>query len=272
LLRFTPLDAAGGMLAAGTFGVLLGSVIAGGFPGAAAACNSNAGGGQATQQSGQFTEGAASLNLELTCADLDVTREAGQAWSVDLNVTGQPTIEAGSTSLTLRSPRSGVFNPFGSDRNEQWRIVMPTEQTLSANMTLNASTADLDLGDGALSNVNATFNASDVRLDMAGEATQTSSLNATLNAASVKLTLPLAQTSGGLTLNAASLDMCVPDGAGIRLDYHGTLSSDNFAAAGLVQSGGSWQSTNYDTTGVRINLGITANVSSITLDPTGGCT
>ncbi len=59
LLRFSRFDAIGGVLAAGTFGVLLGSVIAGGFPGAASACNAAAGtsSGPSTQQSGQFGEG-----------------------------------------------------------------------------------------------------------------------------------------------------------------------------------------------------------------------
>jgi hypothetical protein len=273
LLRFTHLDAIGGVLAAGTFGVLLGSVIAGGISGAASGCNAAAGANSEppTQQSGQFSEGTASLNLELSCADLEITRRAGQTWGVEVSATGVPTIETGATSLNLRSPRGGVFNPFGSDRHERWQVVMPTEQTLSANLTLNAATADMALGDGALSHVSATFNASDARLDLLGEATQSASLDATLNASSVTLQLPLAQTTGGLTLNAASLDMCVPEGAGIRIEYEGTLSSDNFAAAGLVQSGKTWQSNNYEKTGVRISLGITANVSSITLNPTGGC-
>ena len=272
LLHFTPMDAIGGTLAAGTFGVLLGSVIAGGIPGAASACNSSSPAGSTpTQQSGQFSEGAASLNLELNCADVSVGRQAGQSWSVQVNADGQPIIESGATSLTVRSPSNTVFNPFGSDRHEEWQVMMPTEQALSTNMTLNASTGDLELGGGAISNVSATFNGSDVTLDLLGEPTPAASLNTTLNASSVNVLLPLAQTNGSMTLNAASLEMCVPDGAGIRIDYHGTLSSDNFAAAGLVQAGQSWQSTNFDTTGVRINLGITANVSSLTLNPAGGC-
>jgi hypothetical protein len=278
LLRFTPFDAVGVVLSAATFGVLLGSLIAGGFPGGvASACNASrpTSGGPPLQHSGQFSGGSATLNLELTCAGLDITRQEGMAWNVDVTAVGDPTIEAGANSLSLGSPKNNVFNPFGNSEREKWNVVVPTEQALNLNMTLNAATGEMDVGNGPISSVNATFNGSDVDLSMFAEGTQSSAqsalLNTTLNASSVRMALPLAQTSGSVTVNASSLDMCVPAGAAIRVDYHGTLSSDNFAAAGLVQSGQAWQSTNYDTADARIALGVTANVSSITLNPTGGC-
>lgn len=272
LLRFTRFEALGGMLTSATVGLLFGVVLAGGFPGAATTCNSAQAAGPSVMHNGAFNGAAASLNLEITCGDVDVSRAPGQAWTVDVASSGNPTIESDPTSLRLRTPTGTTFIPFGSDRHEQWRVSLPTEQSLSVSMTMNAATARLGLGDGPVSNVDATFNASDVRLDLSSETSaSTLLLDATLNASTVRLSLPTASTSAGLTANAATLELCVPESVGIRIQYQDTLSSNNFAAAGLIQSDKTWQSPGYETSNTRAEIRVTANVSTISLSRSGGC-
>lgn len=276
LLRFTSLDALGGVVVAGTFGLLFGVLFAGGFPSAAAACASDStASGRTIERSGTLG-GELGLNVELTCAEMEVGRTPGGAWSANVRAGNQtPTIESTASSLDLRSASNGGWGPFGGAVREHWEVMLPTESNLSANITVNAGTLRATLGLGALRDVNATFNGADGVLDLGGYwgvSGPAVTLNSTLNASSVSLWLPGGVSStANVTLNAASLEVCAPADVGLRITYDDTLSSQNFGAAGLVQSGKTWQSTNYPTATARAELHISANISSTTLNPAGGC-
>jgi hypothetical protein len=272
LLRFSRFESLGGILTAGTFGILLGVVVAGGFPGPAAACNGDAVASEPGVQNGSFTGEAAIVDIKVTCADLDVARAAGGAWSVSVAGNASPSIESDSSSLRLRTQNSTRFNLFGNGPREGWHVTLPTEQALSVNLTVNAAEARLALGGGPVSNVEATYNAADGRLDL-GTVTPAAEtvMGITLNASSLELLLPNTVANGDMTLNAASLDLCAPPGAGLAITYRDTLSSDNFGEAGLAQVGNTWQSANFATAATHIDLRIQANVSTITLNPAGGC-
>jgi hypothetical protein len=219
-------------------------------------------------QSGSFGE-TAGLNAEISCGDFNVTRTSGVGWSVSVASDGTPVISSTADALTVRSREGSFVWPFDPTSRDQWQVALPAEAPLTANVTTNAAQARLVLGNGPVDSVSATFNASDALVDLA-DATSVRSdaqLNATLNASSVDLILPAASVSGGITLNAASLNVCT----GVRINYRETLSSNNFSAAGLVQNGELWQSPDYGTAATNIALRVTANVSSITLNPAGGC-
>ncbi len=272
LLRFTSFGALGGVVVAGTFGLLFGALFAGGFPSAATACVGAQPSGPPIVRSG--TVGSEiRFDVELTCAEMDVTRAPGTTWTVDVAAgDASPTIAATGNSLRLRSSSSG-FGPFTSNARDRWQVTLPADAALSANITVNAATARLALGDGALDGVSATYNAADGVLDLSSATwTTVSDLSATLNASSIGLILPNGSLDGNMTLNASSLELCVPAaGVGLQITYDDTLSSHNFGAASLVQSGKTWQSANYPTASGRVTLHVSANVSSITLNPSGGC-
>jgi hypothetical protein len=271
LLRFTPVAAIGGVIVAATAGMLVGAVLAGGIGGFAGSCSGTAGGGETTSLTGTFGD-RARVDIELTCAALAVERQAGPGWTVDAaHASGrQPTIEAAADQLTLRTEGGQVVLPFGDDTRRDWRVTLPLETALSANITLNASNAVVGLGGGPLESLNGTFNASDARLD-AASATDLQNLNLTFNAASGTLSLPAVSMAGNVTLNASSLTMCVAPEAGLRIAHSATLSSDNFGELGLTQSGEAWQTADYGSAAQRIDINVSSNVSSITLSRTGGC-
>ena len=274
LLRLTPYASLGGVVVAGTFGLLIGVLFAGGAPGVAAACTDGPTPDGATLvRDGTVSATQMSFDVEVTCAEIDVARAPGGAWHVDVAAgDSNPRLEADGSRVSLHSGNDNGLGLFGGDARERWNVSLPSEPALAASVTVNAATARLSLGHGALSSVSATYNASDGRLDLsAAGMSSASDLSLTLNASSLDLILPSAPLNGGITLNAASLKICSAPTMALSISYSDTLSSNNFAAAGLVANGQNWQSAGYDSAGTRIDLHLSANVSSIDLDRSGGC-
>ena len=270
LLRFTRAEALGGLVVAGTFGLLLGVLFAGGFPSAGVACGDSAVQGTPTSRTGTLEAGQR-VTMELSCANVSVARGPGNAWAAEVISPADRSWTATAEGGRLRLSSDASQFPFGSAR-QGWRVTLPGESPLDLSVTLNATSGTFRLGEGKLISLNSTLNASDATIDLRGVEPGTSAnIDATLNASSVKLTLPNVAVNANITTNASSLELCVAPETGLRISYDDTLSSHNFAAAGMVQSGKTWQSANYAAASVRTELDLSANVSSATLNPVGGC-
>jgi hypothetical protein len=271
MLRLTRFDVLGVIISSATSGLLIGALLAGGIQSAAVGCAGGPAGGPAINRSGTAT-GNMRLSVELTCGDMDVTRTAGDAWSVDVLANPAPSIEVTDSSASLRSATNSGFFPFGGRQREQWQVSLPANPRLSASIVVNAGRTRMHLGNGSLSDVSATYNAADGLLDLSGASSSSSiSMSSTLNASSVAVILPNAPLNGSMTLNASSLEMCVPPELGLRITYEETISSNNFAQAGMTQSDKTWSTPNYLSAPTRAELHLSANVSSATLNPSGGC-
>lgn len=267
MLRFSRAAALGGIVVAATIGMLVGVFFAAGFPSFAAACAGDSNGTPVTR-TGTAT-GNMELNVELTCGEMTVGRAPGGTWSVDVTAGNEtPTIESSGSLLRLRSVTEGRW-PFGSDTREIWHVTVPTEASLSGNITVNATKIVATLGQGPVGAINVTYNAAEGRLDLAGAPAAT--LNGTLNASTIGVILPSGLFTANLTINASNLNICSAAETGLRITYDDTLSSQNFASLGLTQSGKTWQSPNYATATSRAEIHISANVSTTTLNPAGGC-
>lgn len=273
VLRFTPLHALGGVLAAGTLGLLAGALLAGGLGSIGGTCigTGAATDGSLETRSGMFTGPGAQVDMELTCVELQVDRQPGREWNVAArHATGQPPgIDGTADRLRLHAETGGAL--LGGTARREWRVTLPHQPRLSASVTLNASSAALNLGGGELAGLNGTFNASDVRVDLDGAVAEGGSLTLTFNASSGTLILPAASLSASMNLNASSLNLCAAPEVGLRIQSRGALGSHNFEEAGLSRSGEAWQTPGYDTATVRTALNLSSNVSSITLDQSGGC-
>jgi hypothetical protein len=269
VLRFSRAQALGGVIVAATFGILIGTFFVAGPRSFSAACTGDQPNGTPITRNGTAS-GTLDLSVELTCGEMTVTRAGSGSWSVVAQTGDEnPTIEPNGASLRLRSVTLARW-PFGNDQREDWQVVLPTDVTLGSTfLTVNAAQLKATLGSGPIGSVSATYNASDGWLDLAGA--PSGSLNATLNASTIGLILPAGPFSADITINASSLNLCAAPDLGLHITFDDTLSSNNFAAAGLVQSGKTWQSANYATAQTRDELHISANVSSATLNPQGGC-
>jgi hypothetical protein len=74
-----------------------------------------------------------------------------------------------------------------------------------------------------------------------------------------------------VTLNASSLNVCIPSGAEVRIDLDSTLASDDLGGSGLGNVRDGWQTAGYDTASLRIDLSITSTISSISVERPEAC-
>ena len=117
------------------------------------------------------------------------------------------------------------------------------------------------------------MNAGSATIDM-GEVTGLESIDISANAGSVSLTLPApaATLNGSISANAGSVELCVPDGVGLRIHSSSSpLGSNNFGDRGLANDSGTWTRSGFDASTQRIDLQVSANLGSVSLNPEGGC-
>jgi len=270
VLSRTPFEVIGNLIVGGTFGLMLGSLLAvgiSGFPGNF--CGGDVGSSQYAQRNGSF-DGAADVSVVFNCGELELTASQDATWS--FNGSGQedraPTVEADGDSLRIRSPER-AWVPF-STSSEHWQIGLPAAVPLGLQVQLNAGSATVRPGAGELRDVDLQANAGSIVADLA-QALSIGSLNVQANAGSARVTLPDESMSGQVQVNAGSIEVCIPSGAGVRIQTGGGLSGNNFADAGLVQTGNTWESSGFAVATTQIELQAEANLGSITLNPTGGC-
>ena len=136
-------------------------------------------------------------------------------------------------------------------------------------MTANAATARVTLDGATLDDLTATLNAGDVRI--AAAAATVRHLTAKMNAGRVRLALGAGAASGSISVNAGTVDLCVPAEAGLRLDVEEQLTFvTNLSSRGLARDGTVWTRGASNGGGV-IDLSVEGNAASFNLDPSGGC-
>jgi LiaF transmembrane domain len=272
LLRRTTFHFVGGLIVAVTFGLMLGSLLAGGVAGGIGIgwnCSPGRGGTAFTSQSGTLgTNG--SVSVEMSCGDLVANATAGTTWTLSgTSPNGQPPrVEASADRLSIRPQQRDFLTSFDSP-GENWTVGLPTDPTLDLSATLNAGSARFSLGGMHLRDLSLTTNAGSTVVDLTGASLP--SFSWTVNAGSSKITLPAASMTGSATVNAGSLAICVPPGAGVRIQSSSFLASNNFGERDLIQTGSTWTSSGYAGAPVQIDLSISANAGSVELNPSGGC-
>ena len=223
-------------------------------------------------QAGSF-DLEARADLELNCGELASTSADGTAWTVTGTSDGgrPPEVRASGDRLTVRSPDRSGFN--AGARGSRWDLTLPRQVSLALGMSVNAGSAHMDLAGMRVPELRVSVNAGDATVDAAG-LIDSGSLTATVNAGSLGISLPVPATTltGSLSVNAGSIEVCVPDGVGLRIRARPpALGSNNFDDRGLVRTGDTWTSPGFATAAQRIELETDANLGSITLNPEDGC-
>jgi hypothetical protein len=278
VLRWTPFAALGGILVAGTLGLLAGTVIASGGSflrgcvGSGEARGGAAGG--VAEQRGSFDGDVALVRLAIDCGDLEVSTRAGRDWQVttDRDRRRPATVRATETELTVRSNEGGrsLLDLGAVDRRARWDVALPTTPQLDLETTVNAAAARLQLGGARLGSVQVHVNAGNASLELSGATVDRIELSA--NAANLGVRLgPGANVIGEVDINAGNLALCLQPGTGLEIVARETLGSNDFAAHGLVRSGNTWRSTDFDTASSRVRMEVALNAGTATLDPEAGC-
>lgn len=275
-LRDTALEFAGGVVAALTFGLIVGGFVAGGVtPGSSLALcglGTQANTGVAPGLSGTLQTGAA-VDVSVNCGELTASPAAGSDWSV--------TWRAGDSRPEVRTDRADRLElRLGDQRGfsigqptQSWALTLPSDPSLGLTVAVNAGSARLALAGMHVTSLAASVNAGDAHVDLAN-AVGTQSVSGSVNAGSLSVALPspTGTLTGSLSANAGSVEVCAPAGAALRIKVGDhPLGSTNLAQRGLVQNGDVWTRGAWDTATSRIDLSVSANLGSITLDPEHGC-
>ena len=273
LLRRTPIDWLGGAVSTLTLGVMGGSLIATGWSGIpfdAGVCGDRAGQPFAAQ-TGSFGD-RGSLDVELGCGELTIRSIDGSGWRIEgSSEAGRaPEVARNGDAITIRGPQDEHF--FAFDRaTTSWTVSLPRAPTLDLAITHSAGEASASLAGAHVGRISLTLNAGSLRLD-AGAAAALGSIGATVNAGSAIVLLPSFGGAADFTVNAGSLELCIPTGAAARVRAQAVVGSHNLDAVGFLKVGDeTWQSAGYDSAATRIDIDVTANAGSFSLEMGGGC-
>ena len=222
-------------------------------------------GDTATMDRNGTLAGPASVRLDLNCGSIDVATQPGGAWTFHAAFHGPPPeVDEAADHLDVKMPTG-----TGGDRRQDWTVRVPPDATKSLDLSANAATARVDLDGAALNDLMADFNAGDVRID-AAEAT-IADIDISMNAGRVRLALSAGAATGSISVNAGTVDLCVPAAAGLRLDVEEQLTFvTNLSSRGLTRNGTIWTRP-ASNGGGEIDLSIDGNAASFNLDPNGGC-
>jgi len=257
----TPASIIGLVVVALTIGSIGGAAIASGnlWFGAFGSCGIGGSTQTSLDKTGTFS-GPAAVRLELDCGKVDLRASQDAGWTLHAAYRGDPPqLVAGGDHLDLRTPT-------GADRRQEWTLGIPASALHSLELKANAATSTIDLGAAALDELGGDVNAGDIRIS-AGSAT-IRSIDLEMNAGRMRLTLGRAAANGKLSVNAGAVDLCVPDGVGLRLDVEDQLTFvTNLSSRGLTRDGSVWTRPGAAT----IDLSLHGNAASFNLNPNGGC-
>jgi hypothetical protein len=259
----------GGAVVALLLGIVVGAFLGGGA--GAIGCPEPSD-GRAVAGSERGTLGSsASVNVRVACGELELAGQSGNQWLAQNN--GDPRearVTTSESQLTFAAARTRGF-PFRDDDRSgpDWRLTLPAMGDLDVRMELNAGQIVGALP-VRLARLSATVNGGALRADL-HEAT-IGALSVTVNAGSVAIELPPnASFSGSVTTNAGAFTLCLPRDTPIRIRQSGGAGSNNFAEFGLMRSGNAWESSTYATAANRIDLSMTVNAGSASLEVPGEC-
>jgi hypothetical protein len=276
ILRRTPFHFAGGLLVAATVGTMSGALLAGALSLGALGCGNAA---AATDPSildehGTFAGGTSSVVLRATCASLSVGPASGAGWGVTVTGTAgaRPTLEQAANRLEVRSPDGPVVVPFADGRRSRWNVTLGSDAAYTlVDVNLNAGEANIDLAGLRVETLTAQGNGVGNSRLLLHDAT-VGHLDVQINAGDLKIGLPAgAGLVGRIQANAASVALCADPGTGLRLRNTSVVSGDNFAAAGLVRAGSTWESPGVGSAAHIIDLALDGAANSFTLNPSEGC-
>ncbi len=272
VLRRTPLEVLGGAISSVTAGVMLGGLLATGLHGVSglAACGgtgTSGGTAFATRSGTLATPG--SMTVEFNCGRLAIEAVDGDQWSLSGSGAADRPPEVTESGDVVRIRPSDSVGFTMAEPSAAWTVSVPRDGPVALGVTLNAGEGVMDLAGAQLDGLSLTVNAGSVEANL-GSASAVASLSATVNAGSASISVPATLRGASLSLNAGSMTLCVPAGTPVRAHWSGGLASNNFAAAGLTEaSDNEWMTAG--ATGSVLDLNVSANAGSFTLDFGGTC-
>lgn len=266
VLARTPFALVGTVLAALLLGVAGGALVTTGV-------SINCGGDLPTNlqtRNGSFSGSDASVTLDFNCGQLDVSSVSGSDWEArtGINGNGEIRLSSDSDSLTIRSPEGG----FNWDQGRQrWEVDLGSEVTYDLDINANAADGTFDLSGGSFSRLNIDPNAISAKVVLDGATVDDFELSMNAGSADFRTDADT-DLSGSIHMNAGSVNFCTAPGAAIRIRVDANITfSHNLDDSGLNRSGDTWTSSTFAGADRAIDLTLSGNAASFTLNPQGGC-
>jgi len=266
ILSRTPFAPIGTVAAALVVGIAAGALISVGP--IAAGCT----GAEPTNmqdKTGSFNA-RADVVLRFDCGTLQVRSVTDSQWTVSSGRTGggAATVAASANKLEVSSNNDGQW---WTNARQRWVVSLPASTTYQLDVQPNAADATIDLAGGQFDRVTVQPNAGSVHVDLRDA--KVDILDVSLNAGSAAIQIgPGASMSGTLSVNAGSIELCTEPGTALRFVVNGSVAfSHNLDGSGLVRSGDTWSTSGYDTATNQVELQVSGNAGSFTLNPEGGC-
>jgi hypothetical protein len=259
----------GGLVVAVTLGSILGGIAATGFAGGFGGCGGDRDGSPFAEESGSIAPGA-HVSVAISCGELDLGTVAGTTWSVSGSSPqgGPPEISTDAGGLTIRNPDRGPF-AFDAATNH-WTVVVPRDPGFDLDVATNGGSSRVVLEAANVRDASFTTNAGALMVDLRAIAAL-SNLEVHTNLGSTIVRLPQLSAAGSFAVNAGSLSICTPAGAGLRIELHTVAGGSDLGDHGLVESGGVWETPGFDTAAIRLDLDVDVNAGSLKLDPGSDC-
>jgi hypothetical protein len=267
VLSRTPAAFVGGLLVAVTVGVMAGSAFA---VGPSIGCGAGTSPGQPiADQSGSF-DGTSTVELDLKCGTADIATSTDGRWHVGATSDGNhaPAVNSSSNWLQVQSASNGGWN--WNQRNDYLQISIPQAAQLNMTSKLDLVDARYSLASANITSASFTLNLGSVRIDLTGAKVGDLSVSTNLGAAFITLD-GTSDLAANLSTSLGSIEVCVPAELGVRVANSESLSSSDYGSLGMVQSGNSWQTLNYDSAAHKANLSVNTSLSSLKLHNIGGC-
>jgi hypothetical protein len=285
ILKRTPAAPLGTIAVSLVFALMAGGLIAttpiagrgtGVCGGVTAGVDGSAGMGPTSVPNGGTLGSEASVTIVADCGTVRINGASGSdyklAWGGGDSLA--PNVDASASRLALR--RHTVAGVSVGAPAIDWTVTLPRDPVLRLDFQLNAGSMTAGLGGLRVSEFAAAVNAGEAKIDLSEAAARDIVMvNGSANAGSLSIALPapVGTLAGALHVNAGTIRLCVPAAAGLRIRVDGeALASNNFADRGLTNADNTWTRSGWDTSSPsRIDLVVTANLGTITLDPEEGC-
>ena len=265
LARRTRFAVAGTLLAALLAGVLVGGAAVA-APELPSVCHDRDAVSLPTR-SGTF-DGAAEVELDLGCGDLDVGTVDGAEWRLDtLDLGGRSAVvDSGPGGLVVRTDHDG-WRGIGR-HGDAWQLGLPRAVPFDLDAVVNAGRGRFDLAGATIGALELEVNAGETRLDLG--TTTVTSLDIDINAGSATVLLPIASDLvGELDVSAGAIEICAPAGLGLRI--HGDADFGSTEFNGLARVGDAWETPDLSTATYLAELSVSAQAGSVVVNPAGGC-
>ena len=266
VLSRTPAAFLGGLVVAGTLGLVLGGVFA---VGPNVGCGSGGNNPASVIRDGSFG-GASTVTMHLQCGSATITTSADDRWHVNATNDGGHAALVNSDSTSLEINSSGDGGGWTDRGRDDWQVALPRSSQVSLSSTLDFGDARYRLSQANLSSAAFTLNLGSLHVDLTGASVANLTVSTNLGSAWVELS-GSSDLSGDLKTNLGSLEVCTPPELGLQITSTGSLSSSDFSGVGMIQVGGVWQTSNYATAAHRANLTVNTSLGSLKLHPAGGC-